>query len=358
MTIKMAEIEDSEVDEAVSLHNTEYGTKRTPRQWLWEYKSNYPELAVFVVIKNKERIIGTQGMIPIYLDVEGGKYLSGKSENTLVARKYRRRGLHSRLYGFALSKCKDKGMCCVWGYTSVPVALKLLERVGFAVFNNVMCTVILILNVRKFILSTLVSEGNIIRKIANSLLVMPIRLCSCALTHGSKKTSRQFSYEQKLRLASDVEDLYDRLRKRHPGLIHIKQDDQYISWRVYKNPNIRYLTSFVYEHNALRAYCYISLANPERVFLSDLIFEDWEAGDFLLKAVLAMFRKRKIASVSFLGNTTNPLIATVFSSLKKHGFVKIASAPFVLKNLSCKRPISLDIENWCLSGIWTEGYSI
>lgn len=357
----MMEIEDSEIDEAVSFHNAEYGTKRTSKQWLWEYRGNYPELSVFVVIKDKERIVGTQGMIPIYLNVKGRKCLSGKSENTLLKRECRGRGLFTRLYDFALARSKDKGMCCVWGFTSVPNAIKLLKRLGFVFYSNVVSEVILFLNIRKYISSILISKRSIGIRIAKSFLVISIHLLSRGNIHvpsGKTSEQRQFSIEQKLRQESDVGNLYERLRKEYPNLIYIEQDGKFLFWRVFNNPNFRFATYFVYEQNLLRAYCYVSLANPEDVYISDLTFENGEAGDYLVEKVIEVFRKRSAASIAYMGNTQNQLIKGVLDLLKKHGFFRFGSESFVLKNLSTLNTKCLDVENWYLNGLWREGYTL
>jgi len=57
MPTLMKEIEDIEIDEAVSLDNLEYGRRRTYKQWMWEYRGNCPLLSVFTVIKDEDRIV-------------------------------------------------------------------------------------------------------------------------------------------------------------------------------------------------------------------------------------------------------------------------------------------------------------
>ena len=101
--IKIREIRSSDIsdiNEAISIHNVAYGDKRTPEQWIWEYKSNYPDLFVFTVIEDDGRIVGTQGMIPIYINIKGKRYLSGKSENSLLNPEYRGGTLFQELYEF------------------------------------------------------------------------------------------------------------------------------------------------------------------------------------------------------------------------------------------------------------------
>ena len=360
MHLQIKQIKDSDINKVISLHNTNYGDKRTPKQWIWEYKGNYPDLFVFTIIEDNDRVVGTQGMIPIYLNIKGKTYLSGKSESSLLDSKYRGRNLFKELYNFAMSLCKAKKMCCVWGFTGATKVWR--NKLRFSVYKDVMYTSILVLNPRRFISSEIVgSRQNMVTKIVESLLVVCLYLYFSArvFTYGYlKRTPRKFSIEQELRSASDLGKLYKRLRAKYADLIHIEQDEKYITWRIFNNPNVEYTTYFVYEDNLLRAYCYVNINDKKNAYLTDFTFEDYEAGDFLLKTVLNLLRKRKVTGVLFMGNIKNPLMVAIFNLLKKHGFVKRRGSPFVLKNVSYKHEKCLyNIENWYLNGLWTEGYT-
>jgi len=359
MHIQIREIRDPDINKVVSLHNLNYRDKRIPKQWIWEYKGNYPDLFVFTIIDDNDGVVGTQGMIPIYLNIKGKTYLSGKSESSLLDPKYRGRNLFEELYDFAMSLCKAKKMCCVWGFTTATKVWR--NKLRFYVYEDAMYTSILILDPRRFISSEILrSREGMMRKIAKFLLVMRLYLYSFAhvFTYRYlKRTLRKFSIEQKLRSASDLGKLYKRLRAKYADLIHIEQDEKYINWRIFNNPNIEYTTYFLYEDNLLRAYCYVNI-NKKNAYLTDLTFEDYEAGDFLLKTILNLLRKRKISTALFMGNIKNPLMTAIFNLLKKHGFAKRRGSPFVLKNISYKHEKCLhNIKNWYLNGLWTEGYT-
>lgn len=364
MRIQVNEIKDSGINEVVSFHNINYGDKRTPKQWIWEYKGNYPDRFVFTVIKDDDRVIGTQGMIPIYLNIKGKTYLSGKSENSLLNRKYRGRKLFKELYDFAMSLCKAKKMCCVWGFTT---AIKVMKKLQFSVYEDMMYTSILILSPHRFISSEILkSRQSMVRKIAESIFSILLYLYSSTrrftYEHQKriKRTSREFIIEQKLRSVSDLGRLYKRLRKKHADLIHIEQDEKYITWRIFNNPNLKYTTYFVYEDDLLRAYCYVNIDNKKTAHITDLTFEGYEAGDFLLKTILNnLSHNRNVAHALFMGNIKNSIMASVFDLLKKYGFIKRRSpASFVLRNLSynCEKCLH-DIKNWYVNGLWTEGYA-
>lgn len=350
----------SEINEVIAFHNAAYGNERTPEQWIWEYKSNYPNLSVFTVFKDNSRIVGTQAMIPIYINIKGKRYLSGKSENTLLDPKYRGRNLFQELYRFAISRCKAKGMYCIWGYTSVIPAIKMLKRIQFHIFRGVMYNSISILTFRAALSEVLKSKRDRLRKIVKSFLVMFHYTLSFIHRTAFRSPNEGYSVKQKLGSINDLDALYQRLRGKYPNMIHINQDKKYIMWRIYNNPNIKYKTYFVYEDTLLRGYCYVNRNDKKTASLIDFTFENAEAGSFLLRNLLDRLRNEKIAYISFWGNIKNPLMITIFNLLKRFGFLKRRSSiSFVLKNISYEDEKCLsDIKNWYVGGLWTEGYSI
>jgi hypothetical protein len=356
--IQMKEIENNEISEVMSFHNLSYRDKRTVKDWIWEYKGNYPNLFVFTVIKDGDKVVGTQGMIPVYLNIKGETHLSGKSENSLLDPKYRGGERFKELYDFAMALCKERKMRCVWGFTSAVKVWR--NKLGFSVYEDAMYASMLILKPRQFITQIRKSKQDVVRKTAKSLAVMLLSLYSA--TRGFtfrclKRTSRDFSIEQRLRSSSDISELYKRLREKYAELIHIEMDEKYIAWRIFDNPNVEYATFFAYEDILLKAYCFVALSKSGEAYLSDLTFEDYEAGSFLLKKILHQFRRRKVTSAHFMGNIRNPLIATIFGLLKNSGFIKRDSTPFVLKNIFCEDEKFLsNIRNWYINGLWTEGF--
>jgi len=106
---------------------------------------------VFTVIKDNSKIVGTQGMIPIFLNINEKKHLSGKSENSLLDRNYRGKKLFEKLYEYAMSLCKDKNIFCVWGFTSAGKVWR--DKLNFSIYKNIMYSTLLILNLRQFISS-------------------------------------------------------------------------------------------------------------------------------------------------------------------------------------------------------------
>ncbi len=361
--IKMREIrsfDEKDIHNAISLHNKLWNDNRTIKQWIWEYKSNYPNKFVFTVIEDDGNIIGTQGMIPIYINIKNKKYLSGKSENSLLNPKYRGGNLFQGLYELAMSKCKEKKMQFVWGYTTAVKVMK--NKIQFYVYENVMYEYNLIVNLKNNLNNILKSKISIIRKILRlifySFQYISSKLFSISLRLNKKSLDNKYSISIEPKSFNDIHDLYNRLRIKHPDLIYIDQNKKYIIWRIFNNPNLRYKTYFIYENNKLRGYCYIGINSENNANLSDFTFENFEVGFFLLKKILKDLQDEKIAQISYYGNIKNPLIIKVFKLLKKAGFrKKKGEFSFVLKDISYKNKNQLlNIKNWYLNRLWGEGY--
>jgi len=345
---KVREATDSDIDRVVSLHNQNYKHQRTALQWLWEYRTHHPDLVVFTVVEDDDRIVGTQGMIPIYLRFRGGTYLSGKSESSLLSPEYRGGKTFQKLYAFAMSLCKAKGMCCVWGLTTAAKVWR--DRLLFSVYTDAIYTSVSVLNPRLALSGT-------------SSLTSCKYLYGCVqrrlLSRRKPVESRRFSIEQDLRSYRDLDHLYERLATKHADLIYIRQDEDYFRWRISNNPNARYMTCFLYEHDLLQSYCYVNTANSPTAYLTDFTFVDDDAGSYLLQKVLERLGHRNVVWVSFLGNVKNPLISAVFNVLKRFGFIEERSPlAVVTKNIMCEdEEITRDVRNWYLNGLWTEGYT-
>jgi hypothetical protein len=312
------------------------------------------------VAKDDGRIIGTQGMIPIYLNLRGTKHLTGKSENSLLEKSYRGGRIFQELYEFGLSLCELKGMCCVWGFT--PAVKVWRDKLTFDVYEDVMHTHILVLDLKNAlsklseILLTIKIRANMLYRI---LVILAYFYSSARIgmfNIGRKKERKRiFTIVTKLKAPTDILDLYSRLRAEYDGLIHIEHDETYFAWRITNNPNLSYATYFVYEGDLLKAYCYATTHNGI-VWLSDFTLEDKESGIMLLKYLLSILSKSGIGYALFTGNVRNALVVNVLDLLRKCGFLELKSerTSFVLKNIACSE--DLDVRNWYMNGLWTEGY--
>ena len=89
MALKIREINyTNDLQQLVQLHNDNYREHRKPDDYNWAYTGFQADNSVLTVAEDEGEIVGSQGMIPIYLNVGGQVYLTGKSENSLMDGKY------------------------------------------------------------------------------------------------------------------------------------------------------------------------------------------------------------------------------------------------------------------------------
>jgi hypothetical protein len=358
MEFEMREIAPQEVDEAVQFHNSAYGDSRTSEQWQWEWKSHYPDLSAYMVVHDGKRIIATQGMMPVYLRISGKRVLSGKSDQTLLALEHRGGDLFQRFYDYAVSQCRTKGMCCVWGYTP---AVKALRRFGFRVSEEVMYYSASVLDFHQALAENLHSQRTWLSKGKQCLLVLIRALRRIVSRVCTLSFAKAFCIEDGPLDAEDLAALYARLRSRYPDLIHIDMDRAYLQWRVTGHPFIRYKTFSLYQGSELKAYAIVNHHFQDTAFLADLTFEDENAGAVILHRVLGFLRTVGATHVAYFGNRTSSLGMRVFGLLRRFGFKENVNPQmaFVLRNVSFVDEEKLfNIEDWYMCGLWTEGYRI
>ena len=346
-----------ELEELVAFHNAAYGDSRTIEDWEWEYKGIYPESYVFVISKDNDLLIGTQGMIPIYINIQGKRFLSGKEENILISPDYRGTRLFKKLREMAILSCKEKKIGFVWGFTA---HAKLWRRIlNFTVFENCWYSSMSIINLRSALLPIRDRKSTIGEKSLSYIFVLSLWVFSTILRLVPKFSTKKYIFRQTLGSIHDLELLYERLRKKYPEIIYIDQDEKYLNWRIYGHPHFQYRTFFAYdEDNNLRGLCFFNI-HENSGYLTDFTFEEIDAGVFLLKKIFSELQNENIAFLYFIGNIENSLTKITFKLLRRFGSIKERSstAAFVVRPLSCENEKNTqDIKNWYLSGLWSEGY--
>jgi GNAT superfamily N-acetyltransferase len=357
MELEIREAAASDIDEIVSFHNAALGDSQKPEHWTWEFGESYPDSSVFTIIRAQGQVVATQGMIPVYIYARGKRLLSGKSESTLVHPAYRGRGLFQNVYQFAVSRCQDRGMQFIWGFTAAVGAFK---RVGFRTYGHAVYSSISILNLWGAL--NWVREQNIgaMKKMITFLMSFPFLIYSSLLRATCRFPDKGLVIREGLAHQKDLESLYGRLRERNPDLIHIHLDERYLRWRIYNHPIFKYRTYFVYEGDLLKAYAFVNMHDNRMAYLTDLTFESLGAGKFLLQSILREMNTAGTGAVMFFGNKAHNGISRTFKLLRRFGFMHIeAPVQFVLRNLSVDDEESLfDITNWYMNGLWTEGFQI
>ena len=130
----------------MKLHNKFINDNRTEAQWKHEYLGFSKEIATFTILKDGNKVIGSQGFIPHFLIINNNEILTCKSENSLLDPKYRGSTLFTDLYEYGVNLSKEKGVNLIWGLTILAKVWR--ERLMFNVHEGVMHQLISIANLK------------------------------------------------------------------------------------------------------------------------------------------------------------------------------------------------------------------
>ena len=100
----------------------------------WKY-SNTKEAntAGLFFMLNENKIISSQGFIPIRLWIEGKSVKSAKSESSFLSSEYRWKGLFEEPYFKSIEGCKSSDIDIFWSFTMLVKIWK--EKLGFNLHN-------------------------------------------------------------------------------------------------------------------------------------------------------------------------------------------------------------------------------
>jgi len=343
-----------QASEMVEFHNKYYEAMRSSDDWLWEYKTYNPERAVTSFAKDGEKIIATQGMIPIYMRIGTETILTGKSESTLLLPEYRGTSIMQELYEYAVDHCINNGMQFIWGLTP---AVKAFEKFGFKSYPDIQC-MIRPGNISDAIRLRLEQRspswhriGSIMKLILKHLLLYKRTPTNHYHEESNHKLRRGITERGCLKL------LFDRLALRHKNEIFLNFDQEYLKWRVREHPFISYDEYQVYNQGDLKAFAIVTL-NKRVLSISNLTSEDEKATTFLLYRIYEDYYKYS-AEFRFLVNAKDILSIHILNQLNNFGFSARGKTNLIVRDLSKNNNEEIyHISNWHINGLWTEGYSM
>ena len=352
--IKVAD--KSELDGIYTFHEGYYPNQRSKEAWEWEYGEKSMKDSVLVMAKCGDNIVATVGMMMVPINIGGKKLLSGKNESLLIDNDFRGQGLCTKIYNYGISKCGEKNMVCLWGFTRK--AIGPLLKVNFVCHSNVMRWSLLPLSYRHTANQAKVSEvagfkGLILKAIIKMASIYSLVFLKMKSSNNKKGTSPIIVCNQ-LKDNSDIIKLYDRLRVNYPDLIHLEIDEDFMKWRIKDSLNI-VESFFIYQEEKLSGYLLIT-NKDQYLEITDLTFENDLAAKTLMNNLIMYINEKKIGVVLYSGNIRNKLNKRVFQKLKSYGFlIKKRPNEFVVRNIKFENNASFsNIENWYINDLWSE----
>jgi GNAT superfamily N-acetyltransferase len=350
-----------------NLHNSVYSANRTLSVWEWEFKENPLGRTIFVITEDNGEIKGSQSLIPAYLNIRGEKIYSAKSEATLLHPDYRGKNLFSEMYKLAFDEARKDNIKIIWGFTN---AVKSFGKIGFSVtmpislmwyVNNIGVSWRYLL--RKHIAK---SRYKIIKSIAALSALCFLRFCTIVsgLFSRSPKSSGGLDVKPLDGFNKETDMLFDDFIDDFPDIITLWRNQEDFEWRTMSNPAGEKHIFGLFAENKLTGYAVIIFNKEDGILtLQDIIVRKQylrEGTICLLNKVKAFARKVKaglirnmlVASESVISNNNK-------GCFSKTGFCMLPNkTATVIKVMDDRldKDFILDIDNWYITGLFTEGF--
>ena len=350
--VNLKTVTQAQLSEIVGFHNNYYNENRQNNHFLWQYNTFEPNNTIFTLLKEHNKLIATQAMMPIHLKIGNKVYLTGKSENTLILPEYRGGKYMKVLYDYAVACCQDKGIKLVWGFTG---ATNAFQNFGFKVYQGI---------------QTYELQGPNLWAVINQKLNLSIPLLGKiratlkAIFHHYKSTkinTANISKPPNYIISSEQLDLNElkaflyNIHNEYAETISLHYTKKYLNWRTRKHPFLKYKEYQVKRNNNLVAYAFVT-SFRETVSISDFISEDIHAASMIM-AKIANDYSKTAAKFIIMINSSNILNRSTMKVITEYGFSPYFRSNFVIRDLSHGKLKNIfDITNWNISALWSEGY--
>ncbi len=232
--IAISLLDDSEIHLVNNFFNGINKTNRSDEDFIWLFQTPPAGKSIYVAAKDldTQKIIGTQCAIPINLiTLKGETILTAKSEDTLLDPNYRGLRIFDRMYQLLFEECEKRGIKYIWGFTS---AQKPFLKLGFEIqYDHSQSLMVrdIILSYRY--LSNLHPKKNLVSKIKM------LSLCTISKFKATKRHINHVKeiskYSIQVNDKSAVLDISNLLVNDNSNYFLIKQDKDYLTWRLVKN---------------------------------------------------------------------------------------------------------------------------
>jgi hypothetical protein len=325
----------------VKLYNKITGGCRTNEQYRWEWLETPQGIGSIWVIteSGSGEIVGHHGLIPIQLDYFGKTFLLGKTENTILHPKYLGTGIyfiHERRF---LQEGKERyDLLCTTFAHGTPG--KIRRKLGYK-------------TVGRYLTYTKVTKDTYIKKMMASLIENKIpnsslrifcngigHILSYPLTiFFSKrgKIDKNITFEKVENIdaiAGKIDQFWD--RNKDGFGITINRTSNYLKWRIFENPNVKYEFLIAMKLGKVVGYVITktSASDANLGVIVDLVCEQHDEILFntILDAAIRRLIETNVHAVSF---TTLDSKNFLNRCLAKNGFLPIQKiAAFIRKHFT------------------------
>jgi len=330
--VVLRELREDDIDAVNQLHNSNYGTQRTNRQFRWEFLEGPYGPAIFVVAETQGRIVGTHALLPVPLCRRGELFEGVKDEATLVASDFRGRGIAARLFAETSRLGSERGFRFSFGLSNSQANLRGKVRDGHTILGKVAIG-LRVLNARatkNHYVAWLNSHVPAsLRPLAHTTVEPLLDMASRWGTMRHWASHFHPCNDLRVQVTQEVDNTLNEFCRRlcaSSNSFSIARMPVYLHWHAFANP---YVTSYLIQvlHGGdIVGYALMSFGNDTGIgTLTDLCaLPEWEpeAYKLALHEAIDIARERGTPCIgAWTGGRRNPEGARCYHALRAAGFV-------------------------------------
>jgi len=318
----------------------------------WQYSYNNNNSGLFLGY-DKDIVFAAQGMIPITLSLKDKFLLSAKSESSLLDENYRGKGLFEEIYDKAISASEADEIKTFWGFTKVTVVWG--KKLKFETYENIMTETHIqlgLFNELKSIqfnksFNIYVSQlGKALAKKLNRIIKKKSKSTDIVVDTADLNNEHD---------VSDIIKIFEKWKNKYPDYISINLSQTYLEWRLMNNPVCAYSFFKIKCKNELVGFAIVNVTTPRFQLVEYIMLNNELDG---LIGLMEILNKKGGVTLNYFSNKLNSYNNLVSNSIRKLGGRTNVNnvMHFVLRHLEKNELSEVNIQNYYINSLWTEGF--
>jgi hypothetical protein len=342
----------SDRDKIISYINRYVNPLMNLETFKWQYQDIGSGTVFGLAINEKNEIVSTQSFLPYEMIVNDSYKKTGKSENSHLLSEYRGSTIFKDLYEIGLNSCKHEKMCIIWGFT--PAAKVWKKKLNFNVYEDIIYDFTGIIGY-KYQNDLKLTSNEKLKKFIYYKVNSFVSKLKFSLFYKKQRKINNVQILDKPKKEKDINDLFLKIGKTQ---IRLNMKDEFLNWRVFNNPNVKYTSKFFYKNESLIGFYIYSLSTNFEAQVVELIGINDDTLRHVTYNLFLSLYENKISKITYFGNIKNEINSKAIKAIRKicNGkLVKNEGMNFVIKYIDDFEDIP--VEKIYINGLWTEGYS-
>ena len=297
-------------------------------------------------------------MIPIFLNVQGKRILTAKSESSFLLSEFRGKGIFEDLYFHTIQISEQDGIQIIWGFTALSNVWR--NKLKFDVYDGLIHESELQIRFFNSVSATWKSNQSFFNKVKLSLKAFISLTKNKKLPKANKEYTANFlDIKEDINLKLIIE-LYDDWVVNHPHITSIHIDKEYLNWRITNNPIVKYKIIGVFKNQKLVSFGIINDSTNKAYLLDFIVPKKEDLNHSFIEILRCLKQCDSVSHLIFWASHKNDYSKAIHSLFQSNGAFHYANnnMNFVIKKTEKCTIANIQLEDLYINGLWTEGFKI